>query len=97
MATTSEEMYASQEKPVPEVLEDSSAESLPDDRGDDAQVDDYSLSGAKLHIIIFGLGLAVFLMALDMSILATAIPQITEKFQSTKDISWYMSAYSLSI
>jgi hypothetical protein len=53
MATTSEEMYASQEKPVPEVLEDSSAESLPDDRGDDAQVDDYSLSGAKLHIIIF--------------------------------------------
>lgn len=60
-------------------------------------IDDYTLSGAKLYIIIFGLGLAVFLMALDMSILTTAIPLITEKFHSTTDIGWYISAYTLSL
>jgi hypothetical protein len=58
---------------------------------------DYILTGAKLHIILFALGLAIFLLALDMSILATAIPLITEKFQSTTDIGWYLSAYTLSL
>jgi tetraacyldisaccharide-1-P 4'-kinase len=63
----------------------------------DEEEDSQILTGAKLHIIIFGLGLAVFLMALDMSILVTAIPLITEKFHSTADIGWYMSAYALSM
>ena len=57
----------------------------------------YNLSGTKLHILLFGLGLALFLMAPDMSIPATAIPLITEKFHSTEDISWYMSSYSLAL
>ncbi|KAF2035937.1 MFS general substrate transporter [Setomelanomma holmii] len=52
------------------------------------KAEDYSLSGAKLHIIIFGLGLAIFLMALDMSILVTAIPLITENFQSVANIGY---------
>ncbi|KAF2871405.1 major facilitator superfamily domain-containing protein [Massariosphaeria phaeospora] len=55
------------------------------------------MSGAKLHILIFGLGLAVFVMALDMSILVTAIPTITEKFHSVADIGWYMSGYLLTL
>lgn len=67
------------------------------DENNDSQTVDYSLSGAKLHILIFGLGIAVFLMALDMSILVTAIPLITEKFESTEDIGWYMSAYALAL
>lgn len=32
------------------------------------------MSGPKLHILIFGLGIAIFLFALDMSIVVTAIP-----------------------
>jgi hypothetical protein len=63
----------------------------------DEEEDNQILTGAKLHIIIFGLALAVFLMALDMSILVTAIPLITKKFHSTADIGWYMSAYALSM
>ncbi|KAF2683133.1 MFS general substrate transporter [Lentithecium fluviatile CBS 122367] len=55
------------------------------------------MSGVKLYILIFGLGLAVFLMALDMTILVVAIPLITEKFQSTADIGWYMSGYLLTL
>lgn len=64
---------------------------------EDADKDeDYILTGPKLYTILFSLSLAVFLMALDMSILTTAIPLITGKFQSTTDIGWYISAYTLS-
>lgn len=87
---------AATEKPAESDPESSSSENISKD-GSLNDDEEYSLSGGKLHIIIFGLGLAVFLMALDMSILVTAIPLITEKFQSTKDIGWYMSAYSLSL
>ena len=86
-----------QEKSGVNVTESSHPEELSKDIDSIAEDNDYSLSGAKLHIIIFGLGLAVFLMALDMSILTTAIPLITEKFHSTADIGWYMSAYALSM
>jgi hypothetical protein len=55
------------------------------------------MSRAKLNTLIFGLGLAIFFMALDMSILATAIPRITEKFKSTDDIGWYASGYMLTM
>lgn len=64
--------------------------------GEDQDGEDYILTGPKLYTILFSLSLAVFLMALDMSILTTAIPLITEKFQSTTDNGWYMSAYTLS-
>lgn len=74
-----------------------STDDLPKESAGDTVEEDYILSGAKLHVIIFGLGLAVFLMALDMSILVTAVPLITEKFHSTAEIGWYMSAYSLSM
>lgn len=66
----------------------------PTDKQDDEVL---FMSGAKLYMLFFGLTLAVFIMALDMSILVTAIPKITEKFQSTEDIGWYVSAYLLSI
>ena len=81
-----------QEKP----LDETPAGEIHQDDNDKA-VEDCSLSGAKLHILIVGLALAVFLMALDMSIITTAIPLITEKFQATEDIGWYFSAYSLSL
>ncbi|KAH7076803.1 major facilitator superfamily domain-containing protein [Paraphoma chrysanthemicola] len=97
MTPTSEIMDQSHQKQVSSVIDSSSMEEQPSDIEHEEPTDDYSLSGAKLHIIIFALCLAVFLMALDMAILATAIPQITEKFQSTKDIGWYISAYTLSI
>jgi hypothetical protein len=63
----------------------------------DKEAEENYMSGVKLYILIFGLGLAVFLMALDMTILVVAIPLITEKFQSTADIGWYMSGYLLTL
>lgn len=44
-------------------------------------------------IIILALYLAIFLVALDRTILGTAIPAITNQFHSFADIGWYQSAY----
>ena len=53
-------------------------------------------SGLKLTIIIVGLCLAVFLVALDNTIIATAIPRITDAFHALDDVGWYGSAYLLT-
>jgi hypothetical protein len=52
--------------------------------------------GLKLVVIIVALALAVFLVALDQTIIATAIPRITDHFNSVSDIGWYGSAYFLT-
>ncbi|KAL8722884.1 MAG: hypothetical protein Q9225_000717 [Loekoesia sp. 1 TL-2023] len=53
-------------------------------------------TGLKLTTIIFGLCLAVFLVALDNTIIAVCIPQITDAFHALDDIGWYGSAYFLT-
>ena len=53
-------------------------------------------SGLKLAVISASLCLAVFLMALDNTIIATAIPKITDQFQSLDDVGWYASSYLLT-
>ncbi|KAI0424152.1 efflux pump [Xylaria sp. FL1042] len=53
-------------------------------------------SGAKLWLILIAVTLASFIMLLDMTIVATAIPRITNDFSSLPDIGWYGSAYTLA-
>ncbi|KAF2732253.1 MFS gliotoxin efflux transporter glia [Polyplosphaeria fusca] len=52
--------------------------------------------GIRLAIITIGLILSIFLAALDQSIVATAIPSITDQFGSIGNIAWYGSAYTIS-
>ncbi|KAJ6615532.1 major facilitator superfamily domain-containing protein [Mycena sp. CBHHK59/15] len=52
--------------------------------------------GLTLSLITLALCLSVFLVALDNTIIATAIPKITDQFQSLDDIGWYGSAYLLT-
>ena len=52
--------------------------------------------GLKLIAIIGSLMAAVFLVALDQTIISTAIPKITDDFNSITDIGWYGSAYLLT-
>lgn len=51
---------------------------------------------SKVIIIILALYLAVFLVALDQTIIGVAIPKITDQFKSISDIAWYGSAYFLT-
>ncbi|GKZ83875.1 hypothetical protein AnigIFM56816_008971 [Aspergillus niger] len=50
----------------------------------------------RLALIVIGLCLSIFCMALDNTILATAIPKITDQFQSLGDVGWYGSSYLLT-
>jgi hypothetical protein len=43
------------------------------------------------------LSLAIFLVALDQTIISTTIPKITDHFHSVQDIGWYGSAFLLTI
>lgn len=52
--------------------------------------------GPTRLLIIASLCLAVFLVALDQTIIAPALGAITAQFRSTKDIGWYGSAYLLT-
>lgn len=53
-------------------------------------------AGAKLAIITISLCLSVLLMALDNTIIATAIPRITDQFNSLDDVGWYGASYLLT-
>ena len=53
-------------------------------------------TGLKLALITLALCLSVFLVALDNTIIATAIPKITDRFNSLGDVGWYGSAYLLT-
>ena len=52
--------------------------------------------GAALVLLTFGLCLATFVVALDNTIIATAIPRITTVFDSLNDVGWYGSSYLLT-
>lgn len=47
--------------------------------------------GVPFALLCLALCLSVFLMALDTTIIATAIPKITDEFQSLTDVGWYGS------
>lgn len=51
---------------------------------------------SKVIIVILALYLAIFLVALDQTIIGVAIPKITDQFKSISDIAWYGSAYFLT-
>ncbi|OAA77116.1 MFS transporter [Akanthomyces lecanii RCEF 1005] len=50
----------------------------------------------KLGLITIALALSVFCVALDDTIIATAIPRITDEFKAVDDIGWYGAAYFLT-
>ncbi|KAI2602464.1 putative MFS multidrug transporter [Hypoxylon sp. NC1633] len=60
-----------------------------------AENTDY-VSGFKLILLLFGIITFFFLVLLDLSIISTAIPQITSDFHSLPDIGWYSGAYQLA-
>ncbi|OIW32231.1 MFS general substrate transporter [Coniochaeta ligniaria NRRL 30616] len=56
----------------------------------------YKPKTLKFWSVLLSSLLAMFLVALDRTIIATAIPRITDEFESLGDIGWYGSAYMLT-
>ena len=54
-------------------------------------------TGLRLAMVVIALVLSIFLVALDMTIVATAIPRITDQFHSLNQVGWYGSAFFLTI
>ncbi|KAF4972080.1 hypothetical protein FZEAL_9673 [Fusarium zealandicum] len=70
---------------------DPSAEAKPEDEDESKYP-----HGLKLAVIILSNMVAMFLVALDRTIITTAIPRITDDFKALGDISWYASAYLIT-
>jgi MFS family permease len=52
-------------------------------------------TGAKYHAIVLSMSFVLILLGLDQSILATAVPTMTDHFHTVADVGWYSSAYRL--
>lgn len=80
-----------------EALEDVTMEKAADSAADnDGSEDNLYPMGLKLILIVISLMLGVFCMALDNTIIAVAIPRITDDFHNLNDVGWYGSAYLLT-
>ncbi|KAI9828634.1 MAG: hypothetical protein M1832_001737 [Thelocarpon impressellum] len=76
----------------------SMAESLQDESGQKPHTMDQEQgrSVAQTAIIMLALCMSVFLAALDITIITTALPTITEHFRSSSGYTWIGSAYLLA-
>jgi len=54
------------------------------------------LTGAKLALAFIGMLLSILLVALDQTIVATALPKIASHFDALAQVSWIVSAYFLT-
>ncbi|KAL2191440.1 MFS general substrate transporter [Thermothelomyces heterothallicus CBS 203.75] len=54
-------------------------------------------TGLPFIFIIIALVLSIFLVSLDMTIVATAIPKITDEFHGLEDVAWYSSAFFMTV
>src|SRR5258708_7298365 len=55
-----------------------------------------AMSHAEVRTIFFGLMLAVFLAALNQTIIATALPTIGRHFHDFENLAWVVTAYLLT-
>lgn len=62
---------------------------------DDGPVEEYA-TGKRLVPVVVALVCSVFLVALDMTIIGTAIPEITSDFDGLNMVSWYGSVSRIS-
>lgn len=69
-------------------------EALGTDENEEEDESKYPKS-TQFALISVALCLSVFCMALDNTIIATAIPRITDEFHALNDVGWYGSAYLL--
>ncbi|KAJ4251386.1 hypothetical protein NW762_011367 [Fusarium torreyae] len=54
-------------------------------------------TGPKLWSTMASMAIACFLSGLDLTIVAVAVPSITDQFQTIGDIGWYSAAYGMTL
>lgn len=66
----------------------------PTDQQDAQQL---TLHGPQLWTLAAGLYLGLYLLALELTMLATVIPTLRSEFNTVSDISWYEAAYVVTL
>ncbi|HVY57780.1 MAG TPA: MDR family MFS transporter [Xanthobacteraceae bacterium] len=56
----------------------------------------WAMSHAEIRVIIFGVMLAMFLAALNQTIIATALPTMGRDFNDFENLSWLVTSYLLT-
>ncbi|CAF9902778.1 MAG: hypothetical protein ALECFALPRED_000014 [Alectoria fallacina] len=54
-------------------------------------------TGANFWLIMLTVGAVLILTCIDMNIVATAVPSITDHFHTVADVGWYSSAFRLCV
>ncbi|KXT02357.1 hypothetical protein AC578_188 [Pseudocercospora eumusae] len=80
-------------QPIPDALREDDGPAAVEGEEEESE---YPKSMALVMIMI-ALCLAVFCMCLDMTIISTAIPRITDDFKALDDVGWYASSYMLTL
>lgn len=52
-------------------------------------------TGAKLYLTIISVMISCIIYGLDLTIIAVAVPSVTDDFKSIRDIGWYTAVYGL--
>lgn len=75
-----------------------SAHGAPEPISDEATANEgqYYLSGRSLWLVHTGVLLSVLLVALDQSIVSTALPRISSEFNALEELTWIVSTYFLT-
>ncbi|KAL6720896.1 hypothetical protein ACLMJK_002821 [Lecanora helva] len=55
------------------------------------------VTGSRLFVIHVGLCVCTFLVGLDFTLIALAVPSITSRFNSIGDIGWYGGAFYIAL
>ena len=79
------------------ISQDKEAGAVAGEQPVDPSDDDLYPKSFRLVAIVIALVLSIFLVSLDMTIVATAIPRITDEFHSLNDVGWYGSAFFLTL
>ena len=105
-ALASDEKTKRQEKVVKfdkvdeKTIETSSVEGDPEkfkvDHSTTATPEAPGMYGLPLFALTSALSMAVFLVAMDVNVIATAVPHITGEFRSLEDVGWYGSAFLMT-
>lgn len=95
MATSTATSTTDMDKSTPTSELDGTAEKLSMANASESDDRDY-ITGPKLFLVLGSITLVVFLILLDITILGTAIPEITTEFNALADAGWYIGAYQLA-
>lgn len=66
------------------------------DAAEASRLEQLEMQGVQLYVLMGSILLAAFAMAMNGTILGTALPSITAEFDTVEDVGWYAAAYLIA-